>query len=199
MDTKEKRFFESLIVVDSAGWTVRLEPHMQPGSMDLATYSARLYVVDSSTGWTGAGAMQPVGFADAAERARAAGFTIDQMAESVGAMISKLGREQVRAGDPQIGDCLQLMAAALTGTQTFEIAKGRGLDGHFMYVGYRMLDGSTISRPMFFSGGPAGFVGPDTITDMVRRVVVQDHKTPDSTVGRMLKKSGGALLAEIYI
>lgn len=198
MNEVEKRFFETLAGTDAESWTVKLEPHMQPGAMDLAKYTSRLYIVDSSTGWTGAGAITPDGFAVAVEQGRAAGLTGTQLADVLGGLVSRLGREQPTAGDPEISRCLQLMAGALTSTQTFEIAKGRGLDGHFIYVGYRMLDGSTICRPIFFNGGPAGLVAADTITDMVRRVVVHDHKTPDSTVGRMLKRSGGALLAGIY-
>jgi hypothetical protein len=198
MDTNEKRFFEQIAQTSNEGWTLKLAAHLKPGEMNLSDYTALLYVVDTSTGWTGAGAITVEGFALARASAQASGWTTDQMADSTGALISKLGREDAPHDSPELAQCLQVMAAALTGTQTFEIAKPSGLDGHWVYIGYRMLDGSTICRPLFFRSGGQGFIPPEALTDVVRRVVVQDTKATSSTVGRMLKRSGGALLAEIY-
>jgi hypothetical protein len=199
MDTNEKRFFEQIAHTSNEGWTLKLAAHLTPGEMNLSDYTALLYVVDTSTGWAGAGAMAVDGFALALASAKASGWTTDQMADSTGALISKLGRESAPHDSPELAQCLQVMAAALTGTQTFEIAKPNGLDGHWVYIGYRMLDGSTICRPLFFRSGGQGFIPPEALTDVVRRVVVQDTKATGSTVGRMLKRAGGALLAEIYV
>ena len=192
----EKRFFEQVAQAANAGWSLKLAPELSPGDMNLSQYAARLYVVDTSTGW--AGAISVDGFALARASAKASGWTTDQMADSTGALISKLGREDAPNDSPELVQCLQVMAAALTGTQTFEVAKPTGLDGHWLYIGYRMLDGSTICRPLFFRSHGLGFVPPEALTDVVRRVVAQDTRTPTSTVGRMLKRSGGALLAEAY-
>jgi hypothetical protein len=199
MNTNEKRFFEQAAQTANAGWTLKLAAHLTPGTMNLSDYTALLYVVDTSTGWTGAGAITVDGFALARASAQASGWTADQMADSTGALISKLGRENAPHDSPRLTQCLQVMAAALTNTQAFEIAKPTGLDGHWLYIGYRMLDGSTISRPMFFRSGAPGFISPDALTDVVRRVVAQDTKATSSNVGRMLKASGGALLAGIYV
>ena len=59
----EHAFFERLANLGQGDWTVKLQPHMVPGQMDLASYTARVYLVDTSTGWTAAGALQPSGFA----------------------------------------------------------------------------------------------------------------------------------------
>ncbi len=199
MNTNEKRFFEQIAQTSNEGWTLKLAAHLTPGEMNLSDYNALLYVVDTSTGWTGAGAITVDGFGLARASAQASGWTTDQMADSTGALISKLGREGAPHDSPELAQCLQVMAAALTDTQTFEIAKPTGLDGHWVYIGYRMLDGSTICRPLFFRSGGQGFIPPEALTDVVRRVVVQDTKATNSTVGRMLKRAGGALLAEIYV
>jgi hypothetical protein len=60
---KEQAFFEQMAGTALPGWDVKLQPHMTPGQMDLASYTARIYLVDTSTGWTAAGALQPSGFA----------------------------------------------------------------------------------------------------------------------------------------
>lgn len=55
-DETGKTFFETMAGALSPGWTVKLQSHLQPGQMDLGRYQARLYLVDSSNGWTAAAA-----------------------------------------------------------------------------------------------------------------------------------------------
>lgn len=52
----EKTFFEQMTGVLSPGWTVKLQSHLQPGQMDLGRFQVRLYLIDTSNGWTAAGA-----------------------------------------------------------------------------------------------------------------------------------------------
>ena len=47
---KEQAFFEQMAGTALPGWDVKLQPHMTPGQMDLASYTARIYLVDTSTG-----------------------------------------------------------------------------------------------------------------------------------------------------
>lgn len=199
MSTNEKRFFEQVAQTANAGWTLKLAGYLTPGGMNLSDYTALLYVVDTSTGWTGAGAMTVDGFALARASAQASGGTTEQMADSTGTLISKLGREDAPHDSPELAQCLQVMAAALTGTQTFEIAKPTGLDGHWVYIGYGCWTAPPFAARCFSEVGGQGFIPPEALSDVVRRVVVQDTKATGSTVGRMLKRAGGALLAEIYV
>jgi drug/metabolite transporter (DMT)-like permease len=57
---KEQAFFEQMAGTALPGWDVKLQPNMTPGQMDLASYTARIYLVDTSTGWTAAGALAQV-------------------------------------------------------------------------------------------------------------------------------------------
>ena len=192
---KEERFFERLAGIALPGWDVKLQPHMKPGQMDLASYDAHIYVLDTSTGWTGAGAMQASGFAAAARLPAETGLTLEDVTDMAGKSITMLGRDQPEAGAPDLAKCLQLTAAALTGTQTFDQVRATAdLSGHWVYVAYRMHDASTIARPVFFRSRTTGFLPIDALYQVVRQVVSQDSKSASSTVGRMLKRAGGPIL-----
>ena len=191
----EKDFFERLAGTALPGWDVKLQPHMQPGQMDLASYDAYIYVVDTSTGWTGAGAMQTSGFAAAARLPAETGLTLENVTDLAARSITMLGRDQPAADAPDLIQCIQLTAAALTGTQTFEqVRASADLSGHWAYVAYRMLDASTIARPVFFRSRSTGFLPMDALYQVVRQIVSQDGRSSNSAVGRMLKRAGGPIL-----
>jgi hypothetical protein len=194
----EHSFFEALAGTTLPGWDVKLQAHMQPGQMDLASYSARVYLVATSTGWTAAGAMQPSGFAAIAQSHKDAGLTVERVTDMAGHCLNKLGREQPEANSPDVALGIELIASALTSTQTFEAVKPTGLEGHWVYIGYQMLDSSTICRPGFFRTHEAGFVPPEALTHYVRQVVANDMGNAQSSVGRMIKRAGGAIISPQY-
>lgn len=192
---KERAFFEQLAGSTLPGWVVKLEPNMTPGQMDLASYTARIYLVDTSTGWTAAGALQPSGFAGLRTHFAAMGLNTDTVTDMASQAVTQLGRDQPAPGSPDIGKGIELVAAALTGTQTFKTVQASGLDGHWVYIGYRMHDASTICRPGFFRTDTTSFVDPDTLSHYVRQVMAHDLASPQSSVGQMLKRAGGAIIA----
>ena len=155
----ERTFFERLAGASQPDWDIKLQPHMQPGQLDLASYSALIYVVDTSTGWTSAGAMQPDSFAAAAKAHADLGLSAEAIAELAGQTIARLGREQPAADAPDVAKCIQAVAAALTATQTFAQVRTSGdLSGHWVFLAYRMHDASTITRPVFFRTGSSDFL-----------------------------------------
>jgi hypothetical protein len=194
----EKAFFEQMAGGTLPGWAVKLQPHMTPGQMDLASYTARIYVVDTSTGWTAAGALQPSGFAGLREHFAGQQLDIGTVTDMAGQAVTHLGRTQPAPGSPEIGKGIELIAAALTSTQTFKTVQASGLDGHWVYIGYRMLDASTICRPGFFRTGEPGFVAPESLAHYVRQLVAHDLANPQSAVGQMLKRAGGAIIASEF-
>jgi hypothetical protein len=192
---KEQAFFEQMAGTALPGWDVKLQPHMTPGQMDLASYTARIYLVDTSTGWTAAGALQPSGFAGLRAHFDALRLGIDTVTDMAGQALNQLGRDQRAPGSPDIGKAIELVAAALTETQTFKTVQASGLDGHWVYIGYRMHDASTICRPGFFRTGAPGFVAPEGLAHYVRQVMAHDLASPKSSVGQMLKRAGGAIIS----
>ena len=191
----EHTFFERLANLGQGNWTVKLQPHMVPGQMDLASYTTRVYLIDTSTGWTAAGALQPSGFAGVVKAQRDAGLSLDLVMDMAGQAISRLGKDQPGADAPEVAQAIQLTAAALASTQTFKTVQPSGLDGHWIYMAYRMLDASTVCRPGFFRTGVPGFAEPAAITHYVRQVVAHDLGSPKSVTGLMLKRAGGSILA----
>ena len=191
----EKFFFERLAGTALPGWDIKLQPHLQPGQMDLASYDVHIYVVDTSTGWTGAGALQASGFAAAARLPADIGLSQEDVADLAARSITMLGGLQPVAGAPDLTQCIQLTAAALTGTQTFDqVRASADLSGHWVYVAYRMHDASTIARPVFFRSRAPGFLPVDALYQVVRQVVSQDRQSSTSAVGRMLKRAGRPIL-----
>lgn len=196
--TNEQSFFQHLAGLSSPGWDVRLSDQLHAPGIDLAGRSVRLYLVDTSTGWTAAGAFAPPGFALAAGAAKALGLQGTGLADAAGQALGHVGRSQA-GQDQRLEQALQLAAAALSCTQTFKIvaAKGDGLGGHWVYMGYRGHDASMTCRPLFFSNHEPGFVAPEALASMLRQVVQQDL-APGSSVARLLKKAGGVLLAPAF-
>lgn len=194
----EHHFFQSLAGLASPGWDVHLNEQLSAGQIDLASRTVRLYLVDTSSGWTAAGAFAPAGFALAADAAKARGLQGSKLADAAGVALGHLGREQPSAGQ-HLETGLQLAAAALANTQTFQLvtAKGRGLAGHWVYMGYRGHDGSMTCRPLYFNAIEPGFVQSAALDGMVRQIVRQDL-APGSSVAKLLRKAGGALVSPIY-
>jgi hypothetical protein len=196
--TNEHRFFERLAGLASPAWDVQLSDKLHAPGLDLAGRSVRLYLVDTSTSWTAAGAFAPAGFALAADAAKASGLQGSKLADAAGQALGQLGRTQPGPGD-HLEKGLQLAAAALTNTQTFQLVtgKGRGLAGHWVYMAYRGHDASITCRPLYFNAHEMGFVPPEALYSMVRQVVRQDL-APGSSVAKLLKRAGGALLAPMF-
>ena len=194
---QEKTFFETLAGALSPGWAVKLQSHLQPGQMDLGRFQVRLYLVDSSNGWTAAAAMAPGGFEEARQNVAAAGLTSTAVLDATGQAIAQLSRRQAGAGDAELQQGFQLVAAALTGTQTFKAVPPDQRNGHWLNLAYRGHDASTICRPVFFGAQEAGFCSPEVLTQMARQVIAHDLR-PGTSVSDTLKKAGGAIIAPEY-
>jgi hypothetical protein len=129
--------------------------------MDLGRFPVRLYLVETSNGWAAAAAMAPGGFEEARRNVAAAGLNPTAVLDAAGQAIAQLSRRQAGAGDAEMQQGFQLVAAALTGTQTFKAVPADRRAGHWLYLAYRGHDASTICRPVFFGAQEAGFCAPE--------------------------------------
>lgn len=194
---QEKTFFETMAGTLSPGWTVKLQSHLQLGQMDLGRFQVRLYLVDTSNGWTAAAAMAPGGFEEARRNVAAAGLTPTAVLDAAGQAIAQLSQRQAGAGDAELQQGFQLVAAVLTGTQTFKAVPPERRAGHWLYLAYRGHDASTICRPVFFGAQEAGFCSPEVLNQMARQVIAHDLR-PGTSVSDQLKKAGGAIIEPEY-
>jgi len=76
----EKAFFTRLIERLSPGWNVQL----QPGQIDLGRYQARIYLIDTSSGWTAAAAMATESFEEARRSATKAMLSQTKLLDAAG-------------------------------------------------------------------------------------------------------------------
>lgn len=193
----EKAFFTRLIERLSPGWNVQLQPHLEPGQMNLGRYQARIYLIDTSSGWTAAAAMAPESFEEARRSATRAMLSQTKLLDAAGQAVAHQSRRQAEADDPELTACFQLVAAALTGTQTYQTVKLNGLAGHWLYLAYRGHDASITCRPMYFSATEAGFCRPAVLEQVARQVIAHDLR-PGTHVAETLRRSGGAVIAPAY-
>ena len=194
----EKAFFESAMNHASPGWTLKLAPEMTPGQLDLARFGVRIYLVDTSSDWVAAGAAEVQAFDLAAAAAKSAKTTADELNTALGRGIAELARNGFADAQAEQGatiKAMQVALAALTHSKTFELVKPRGLAGHWVYLAYRCLDASIVTRPTYFNRMEPGFVTPQVLASFTRSVIQQDLANGNSSVARQVKKGGGAMLA----
>lgn len=197
--TAERRFFESILAKASPSWDVTLAPHMQPGQMDMASLDVRVYVLDTSSGWTAAGCMAVSAFDYAKALAKSNPQGAAGVCDAAGQLIAALSKADTGGDAPEVGQCIQATAAALTTTKTFELVQPRGLAGHWLYMVYRCLDASVVARPMYFSAAAPGLIDFAELAGIARHIAQQDMANAHGAVGLAVKKGGGALLASAFI
>lgn len=193
----EKAFVASMAQQLSPGWSVQLQPHLQPGQIDLGRYQTRIYLIDTSNSWTAAAAMAPESFEDACLCAASAKLSQTMLLDAAGQAVARQSQRQAEADDPELTACFQLVTAALTGTQTYQTVKPHGLAGHWLYLAYRGHDASITCRPMYFSAREPGFCLPETLTQMARQVIAHDLR-PGTHVADTLRRASGAVIAPTY-
>lgn len=195
--THEKAFFTGMVQQLSPGWSVQLQPHLEPGQIDLGRYQARIYLIDTSNGWTAAAAMAPESFEEARRNATKAMLSQTKLLDAAGQAIAQQSRRQAEADDTELTACFQLVAAVLTGTQTYQTVKLSGLAGHWLYLAYRGHDASITCRPMYFSATERGFCSPAVLEQVMRQVIAHDLR-PGTHVADTLRRAGGAMIAPAY-
>lgn len=197
--THEHRFFESCAAAFSPDWCVKLNDKLAPGTLNLASYTARLYLVDTLNGWTAGGAFAPADFGLVAKAATEAGLDRETVANAAGNLLAEISQAVVQ-DSARVDRCLLLVTAALTATKCFQVVagQGRGLAGHWVYLAYHGRDNTVTCRPIFFNATAPGFITPVALVGLLRHVVLQDTNTPGGAVAQMLRQAGGAVLAPAF-
>ncbi|MRD49690.1 hypothetical protein GHT07_20665 [Caenimonas koreensis DSM 17982] len=196
----EHRMWRELMQRANPGWSFSVGRHAQlgQGALSLDTF---VYLVDVATAWSVAGGLAESEFRRLLRALEAA----PAMAASArdGANGIREAADANLARDTEEAEGLIVTAlAALTQTQTFvrarEAQQGR-LTGHWLYLVYRLRDGSVLGRPGFATQGMPGLLSPERLHGLVVQTVAVDTGASGPTsVGRMIAAGGGAPVAEIY-
>jgi hypothetical protein len=191
----EKHFFKNMANLASPDWEITL--NAEPGQINLPDQSVRLYLLDTSTGWTVAGAMPPKAFGQAIKQAKAAGLTGSKLLSAADGCMAAASRGQLAHDAPEVLRALQVVTAALTVTKAYDMVKP-DFAGHWVYLAYRGLDASITCRPAFFRAHVPGFVPVESLHQFARLVVAQDLANKAGQVSTMLKRAGGFIIAPMF-
>jgi hypothetical protein len=180
----ENNFFKALEHVDKSDWKVKFQDGIPLAEM--GAYTACIYLLDSSSGWIGAGCIKPEDFGSIAALYKSYDLDQEQISDMVGQAILALGENRSTNEDPMLAQAVQLAAAAFTGTQTFALASKKTLAGHWIYLTYKVRNGSILTRPIYFNSLSPGFIKN------------KDLLSAESSVGRALASGGGADISPIF-
>lgn len=208
----EEKFWEQVRVASKTGWVVH-GPGAQ-GQIDAQGMTVRVYLVDASSGWIGAGVMAPQWFEAQAR------FAVALQAQPSRGPGLPDGRRQIeRATEAAIGGCLMLAAAgptlddqalqqavraavaalAVSGAYR-DVMHGSGdVRGHWLFVVYRLGNQTTLSRAAYcgVDAGQAGLLSASDIVALVDDLVRYDV-SGGSELSATIRAAGGLHLSRVW-
>ncbi len=196
----ESRFWRDTILSKlHPGWQLELGSQSVPGSIDLAQHTAAIYLVDTSSDWRLAGTTRTSDMLEISEEINSGAIDGARVMNAAGSCVLAAGerRLDVNTDRLEIEYAVKLAVGALVQTQCYQLAKDTptGLNGHWLYLVYRMRDGSAIARPAMLTARstPFALLDPEVLEGFVARIIQADTTTAASTIGRQLRASGGAI------
>lgn len=196
----EQRFWRTVLEAHNPGWRL----HVPKDSVleGLSDYDVHVYVVDTSTGWTGAATMKTPEFKRlAAASASMASYQRSLPNDVLGSITHQLKKNP--QPNPDSEDAYELLLGAasnLTLTKTYQLAKEKaGLSGHWVYVVYRLQNQQYEARPFYMKGQSPGLLPAEQLQATVLQIVSIDTKpTTTATVNRNIMAGGGAVLCKAF-
>lgn len=198
----ERKFLNGVAGAFSPGWTVRLGDHLSPGNTRLAEHTVFIYPVETSSGWLCAGSAtvasmhQLVAMKATAPESMSAKTIVAAAVQT----IQDCAKHNRPADSAEMHDALTMTMLALTETRTFQLAQQTptGVSGHWLYLLYRMHDGSQVARPCCIKLPTTGFLPPGDLDGHIRTVIGMDLANQASFIHSQIKAGGGLVLAERF-
>lgn len=204
MKSNESKFWEQIAAQGNPGWKMAIGPSMEAGEISLSGCDTYLYVVDTKTGWTSAGATQGECLHRAKrtypEVMKLTQMTAAALASAAAGMIIHAARTGAAPDSEESIRAINGVAYALVDTKTFDVVQQRtgGVAGHWIYLVYTLRNGDLIGRPMYAMDVTTKFLDPGKLNDIVQQVIAADTGNPASVVGSQLASAGGAVLNESW-
>lgn len=195
----EKVFWESCNNTRSPGWDAKLSDHLTPGNMNLSDYDVYVYAIDTSTGWIAGGSLKSSEMKSIHLELSKSGLNKKHAQDEAGRLIILHGKSFPSAESAETQACISASVRALTSTQTYNLALPGGLDGHWIYMAYKMRDDSIVTRPVFFKHPSSGFVPPEDLKNVMRKVFIKDTTDENTSVYQQLKASGGIITSSEFL
>jgi hypothetical protein len=158
-----------------------------------------VYAFDTGAGWLASGGMSSGEVQRAAAATNAAPLEIRSAAPNAAAHCISDAADAGSSYDSQRArEALSFTLIAITQTQTFAAAHETRAPGrrlHWVYVVYRMRDGSRVGRPACVGAQQEGLFDPEGLADLITRIVAADTAPgSSSSVSQLLRRYGGAVL-----
>ncbi len=192
----ERAFWEAFANDLSPSWDIKLADEFDPDKMNLQSHDVFAYVVDTRSGsLAGGGTTQAQMISICAQVNALSDTQKSQVLSAVGSMIIEIPRTAQSARGPHVVLCIKAALAALVQTRVYQIVLEKGeLAGHWIYLVYQTKSSELIGRPAFFRYAAPGFAPRDVLENMIRQIVAQDTRSPQSSVYQEIAAAGGLAL-----
>ena len=191
----ENKFWADIAAQLNPDWNLSPGRHLPTGSAVRAGFDAYVYLIDTSTAWVIAANVRSQDMRNAKAVMKQSKRSEHELMKSATGLIRNCADRQCGHESPEATDAMTGAVCALALTQTYQIAlaSNEGLAGHWLYVLYRLRDGTAIGRPALVRLGANGFMPVDVLQSLWRNIVEQDTR-PGSSVARTISQGGGARL-----
>ena len=193
----ERKFLDGVAGALSPGWNVRLSDQLGSGDTRLSEHTVFVYPVETSSGWICAGSATTESMRRLVAQKAAAPMESGPIIAAAVQAIQDCARHDRQANCPEMNDALTMTLLAVTETKAFQLAQQTptGVSGHWLYMLYRMHDGSQVGRPACLKLPTTGFLLPDDLDIHIRTIIGMDLAQTESFVHRQIIKGGGLVLA----
>ena len=193
----EASFWTSVVESLNPHWKIRLGRGWQAGTNPIAENDFFAYAVDASNGWLSSAAlsMKEVRRLMAVAEDKESGLKLAHEVAAQG--IHEASRNADSNSQVELESLMLATVMAISKTQTFKLATQvhEALFTHIVYISYRTKDGCFIGRPGALKRNKPGFLEPDEMMSVVRRIVRTDIVGRDSDVSHQIRAGGGAEVA----
>lgn len=191
----ERQFWERLLTAASPGWSISVNGK-EEGQAPLCDQRVRVYVLDSSNLWLRCGASSALSMEKGA-RVLQQDKSLADIAIAAAGSCTVDRSDAGTSSEEQVSEVVMLSLLALTRTATFEVVKSKfgNVEGHWLYMVYRLNDGSFLSRPGFLrphSSDGNGFLPVDVVLAAAKQMVALDRGNVDGVVRGKMEACGGA-------
>lgn len=197
--SNERIFWERLLETMHPEWSIAIPNGNPIGSLNVAELVVHVYLVDASNLWVLMGSTREVDAERAKAQTTAAPDEADTLVGSIGNYLVECSDKGLGESSPMAQQAVSMSLLALSHTRTFDEVKRltSRLAGHWLYILYRLKDGTVLARPGFIGAKGPGLLRPQELHGILRSIVASDTSASASGfVASEVRRGGGVALHE---
>jgi hypothetical protein len=197
--SNERIFWEQLLKTMHPEWSIAIPNGNPVGSLNVAELVVHVYLVDASNLWVLMGSTREADAERAKAQTTAAPDWAEKLVGSIGNYLVECGDKGVDESSAQAHQAVSMSLLALSRTRTFDEAKRltSRLAGHWLYILYRLKDGTVLARPGFIGAKGPGLLRPEELHGILKRIVATDTAaSATSFIAGEISRGGGVAIHE---